>query len=113
MKLIILPGTTSLFDAFTHVEKVIKPKHVFITQTAEGIFKHRLLGNENVFSNLPKRLYSVCFPKIHVSAVPENNRITIPISDKSELTLPYIPDGFLCTKGGQGRTSRQPGASTY
>ncbi len=80
------------------LKKVIKPKHVFITQCADGTFKHRLLGNENVFSNLPKRLYSVCFPKIHVSAVPENNRITIPISDKSELTLPYIPDEFYAQK---------------
>lgn len=80
------------------LKKVIKPKHVFITQTPEGSFKHRLYGNENVFSNLPKRLYSVCFPKIHVSAVPENNRIVIQISDKSELTLPFIPDEFYAQK---------------
>ena len=90
------------------LKKIIKPKHVFITQTPDGTFRHRLYGNENVFSNLPKRLYSVCFPKIHVSAVPTENRISIQISDRTELTLPFIPDEFYAQKVAKAERHVQP-----
>ena len=76
----------------------IEPKHVFITQTAQGGFKHRLLGEDEQFTTLPKRLYSVCFPKIHVSNVPKNNRVSLAILDTRTLTLPYIPDEFYAQK---------------
>jgi hypothetical protein len=98
-EIILYPGEQLPCSTRARVlKKLIKPKHVFITQTADGTFKHRLYGNENAFSNLPKRLYSVCFPKIHVSAVPKDNRITIQISDKTELVLPFIPDEFYSQK---------------
>lgn len=72
----------------------IRPRHVFITQKADGGFRHRILGDDNVFATLPKRLFSVCFPKIHVANVPTNNRVTLHILDTRELTLPFIPDEF-------------------
>ena len=90
------------------LKKIIKPKHVFITQTSQGTFKHRLLGNDGVYTNLPKRLYSVCFPKIHVSCVPKENRINIRISDKTELRLPYIPDEFYAQKLAKAERHTQP-----
>lgn len=109
-EIIIYPGEQLTCSTRSRLLKTtIRPKHVFITQDKEGHFKHKLLGNDNKFTPLPKRLYSVCFPKVHVSAVPTNNRITIPISDSRQLTLPFIPDEFYKQKIAKAERHTNPG----
>ncbi len=61
-------------------------------------FNHRIFGSDNQWSILPKRLHSLCFPKIHLGSIPKNNRITIQITDSIHQTLPYIPDEFYKQK---------------
>ena len=48
----------------------IQPIHVFITQeTKSNVFHHKVLGTNNVFISLPKRLYSHCFRNINIHSI--------------------------------------------
>lgn len=80
-----------------NLKKYIKAQNVFITES-EGKFQHRIFGSDNQWSVLPKRLHSLCFPKIHLGSIPENNRIKIQLTDTIYQTLPYIPDEFYRQK---------------
>ena len=95
---IVYPGIKLTCPAkFRNLKKIIKPKHVFITQVNDT-FNHRIYGTDNQWSILPKRLHSLCFPKIHLGSIPKNNRVTIQITDSIHQTLPYIPDEFYKQK---------------
>jgi len=110
---IIFPGEPLPTNSRSRsLKKIVKPKHVFVTRVKSGNqykYYHRLLGNDNIYSFLPKRLHSVCFPKIHLGSVPSNNRISIKISDKHTVELPFIPDDFFKQKQNKSeRPSNKP-----
>lgn len=95
---IVYPGIKLTCPAkYRNLKKVIKPKHVFITKIHDT-YNHRIYGSDNQWSILPKRLHSLCFPKIHLGSIPKNNRIVIQITDTIHQELPYIPDEFYKQK---------------
>jgi len=77
----------------------ISPRHVFVTQeVGKNIFYHKVLGSNNVFVSLPKRLYSHCFRNINIHSIPTDNRIVVRLTENTSVTLPYIPDDFVDQK---------------
>lgn len=95
---IVYPGTRLTCPVkFRNLKKVIKPTHVFITKMGDN-FYHRIFGSDNQWSVLPKRLHSLCFPKIHLGSIPKDNRISIQLTDTIHQVLPYIPDEFYKQK---------------
>jgi len=77
----------------------ITPGHIFITHEVENNkFHHKVLGSNNTFAHLPKRLYSHCFHNINIHSIPPNNRITVRLTETTSVILPYIPDDFVNQK---------------
>ncbi len=77
----------------------IQPMHVFVTQEmGTDIFHHKVLGSNNVFISLPKRLYSHCFRNINIHSIPTANRITVRLTETTTVVLPFIPDDFVIQK---------------
>jgi hypothetical protein len=77
----------------------ITPAHIFITYEAgKNIFNHKVLGSNDAFAPLPKRLYSHCFHNINIHSIPPNNRITVRLTETTSVILPYIPDDFVSQK---------------
>lgn len=108
---VIYPGIQlEVSSRSRNLKKNIKPANVFITKcvSPEGdvTFVHKLYGNDKQWTVLPKRLYSVCFPKIHLGSIPANNRINIQLTDNITVELPYVPDEFYKQK--QQKASRPP-----
>lgn len=96
---IVYPGIKLTCPAkHRNLKKNIKPNNVFITKINNNTFNHRIYGSDNQWSILPKRLHSLCFPKIHLGSIPKDNRINIQITDSIHQTLPYIPDEFYKQK---------------
>jgi hypothetical protein len=96
-----------------HLKKHISPKNVFITKIEykDGRpteFAHKLYGNDHQWATLPKRLYSVCFPKIHLGSIPTNNRITLQLTDSIHQELPYVPDEFYKQKQQKAHRPTKP-----
>jgi len=96
-----------------HLKKHISPHNVFITKIeyTDGRpteFAHKLYGNDNQWATLPKRLYSVCFPKIHLGSIPTDNRITIQLTDSIHQVLPYVPDEFYKQKQQKAHRPTKP-----
>jgi len=86
-----------------NLKKYIAPANVFITKIVykgkrADEFSHKLYGVDKQWSVLPKRLYSQCFPKIHLGSIPPDNRIKIQLTDSIHVTLPYVPDEFYKQK---------------
>ena len=95
------------------LKKHISPSNVFITKIeySDGRpdeFAHKLFGNDNQWATLPKRLYSVCFPKIHLGSIPKNNRITLQLTDSIHQELPYVPDEFYKQKQQKAHRPTKP-----
>jgi len=91
------------------LRSVIQPHHVFITHEMEtNTFHHKVLGSNNLFVSLPKRLYSHCFRNINIHSIPTDNRIVVRLTENSAVTLPYIPDDFVHQK----RAKRTSGTRT-
>ena len=81
------------------LRSVIKPCNVFVTQEkGTDTFYHKVLGSNNVFVSLPKRLYSHCFRNINIHSIPTDNRIIVRLTENTDVTLPYIPDDFVDQK---------------
>lgn len=77
----------------------IQPRHVFVTQeVGTDVFHHKVLGSNNVFISLPKRLYSHCFRNINIHSIPTANRITVRLTETTTVVLPFIPDDFVTQK---------------
>lgn len=77
----------------------ITPEHVFVTkETGTNTFHHKVLGSNNVFIHLPKRLYSHCFRNINIHSIPDDNRIMVRLTENTSVVLPYIPDDFVSQK---------------
>lgn len=77
----------------------IMPRHVFVTQEIDtNIFHHKVLGTNNVFISLPKRLYSHCFRNINIHSIPAGNRILVRLTENTTVVLPFIPDDFVTQK---------------
>lgn len=77
----------------------ILPEHVFVTQERESSrFHHKVLGSNNIFIQLPKRLYSHCFRNINIHSIPTDNRIMVRLTENTSVVLPYIPDDFVSQK---------------
>tara|TARA_A100001015_G_scaffold167428_1_gene186119 strand:- start:371 stop:1123 length:753 start_codon:yes stop_codon:yes gene_type:complete len=90
------------------IKRFVEPKNVFITVMENGTFNHRLLGSDGVYAILPKRLHSVCFPKIHLGSIPHNNRIRVKISPTNTVTLPFVPDDFYKQKQAKSERPNKP-----
>lgn len=102
---IVYPGSMlSCNGKHRQLKKMLKPEHVFIMRDDAGCFFYYLLGNDNVFVRLTKRYYTVCFNNIQLNRVPSDNRITVYLTTKTCVELPFIPDDFLKQK----RTRRTP-----
>lgn len=77
----------------------ITPEHVFVTREKDSnIYHHKVLGSNNSFIGLPKRLYSHCFRNINIHSIPTNNRILVRLTESTSVILPYIPDDFVAQK---------------
>lgn len=77
----------------------IQPRHVFVTQeVGTDTYHHKVLGSNNVFISLPKRLYSHCFRNINIHSIPTANRITVRLTETTTVVLPFIPDDFVTQK---------------
>lgn len=77
----------------------INPEHVFVTQEMDSnIFHHKVLGSNNVFIHLPKRLYSHCFRNINIHSIPTDNRLVVRLTEATSVILPFIPDDFVLQK---------------
>tara|TARA_B110001450_G_C17654640_1_gene494653 strand:- start:1686 stop:2396 length:711 start_codon:yes stop_codon:yes gene_type:complete len=93
------------------LRSVIMPRHVFVTQEiGTNTFHHKVLGSNNTFVSLPKRLYSHCFRNINIHSIPTDNRIIVRLTENTSVTLPYIPDDFVDQKRSKrSGTSRSRG----
>jgi predicted transcriptional regulator len=83
------------------IKKNVKPENVFITCIEDGTeikYIHRIFGDDNTWSVLPKRLHTVCFPKIQLGSIPITNRIRLQLTDTIFQDLPVIPDEFYKQK---------------
>ena len=96
------------------LRSVIMPRHVFITQEiGTNTFYHKVLGSNNIFVSLPKRLYSHCFRNINIHSIPTDNRITVRLTETTSVKLPFIPDDFVHqkrskrTSGSRSRNQRE------
>tara|TARA_B100001059_G_scaffold236436_1_gene286906 strand:- start:2752 stop:3471 length:720 start_codon:yes stop_codon:yes gene_type:complete len=77
----------------------IMPENVFVTQEVHtNVFHHKVLGSNNAFVSLPKRLYSHCFRNINIHSIPTGNRITVRLTETTSVVLPFIPDDFVNQK---------------
>ena len=77
----------------------ISPRNVFITRVGDtNQYHHKVLGSNNVFIPLSKRLYSHCFRNINIHSIPTDNRITVRLTENTSVVLPYIPDDFVAQK---------------
>lgn len=77
----------------------ITPEHVFVTQEkGTNVYHHKVLGSNNVFIHLPKRLYSHCFRNINIHSIPTDNRILVRLTENTSVVLPFIPDDFVSQK---------------
>ena len=77
----------------------ITPEHVFVTREGDtNVYHHKVLGSNNVFIGLPKRLYSHCFRNINIHSIPTDNRILVRLTESTSVVLPFIPDDFVAQK---------------
>lgn len=107
---IVYPGQRlSCSSRSRNIKNYVQPHNVFITKIEkDGTFQHRLCGNDNVWSILPKRLHTACFPKIHIGSIPTDNRVRLQLTDTIFEVLPYIPDDFYKVKQIKAERPRKP-----
>ena len=86
------------------IKDVISPQSVFIVSKGKE-FDYAVLDNRKTFFKLPKKYYTLCFPNISLSTVPQNNRMRVQVTEKKFHELPYIPKSFLELK--KIKTSRK------
>lgn len=88
------------------IKNVISPQHVFIMKDKnKETFEYAVIDNRGNAYRLPKKYYTVCFPSIALSSIPEDNRFEIQITKRKKMRLPFIPDSFLQQK--KQKTSRK------
>lgn len=112
---IVYPGTKLQCTTKSRdLRSEITAAHIFIThETGTNIFYHKVLGSNNIFATLPKRLYSQCFHNISIHSIPHNNRITVRLTENTSIVLPYIPDDFVTQKRmKRGSSSRKTRGTT-
>ncbi len=110
---IVYPGIKLLISSRSRsIKRDICSENVFISKwvDADGNihFNHRLYGNDNVWTILPKRLHSVCFPKIHLGSIPQSNRVRLQLTDSIFEVLPYVPDDFYKQKQQKAERPSKP-----
>lgn len=94
------------------LRSVIQSKHVFVTQEiGKDIFHHKVLGSNNIFVHLPKRLYSHCFRNINIHSIPTDNRIMVRLTENTAIKLPFIPDDFVNQKKNKRALGNRPRVS--
>lgn len=76
------------------IKDLISPMSVFIVARGKE-FEYAVLDNRKTFFKLPKKYYTLCFPNISLSAVPQNNRMRVQVTGTKVHELPYIPKSFL------------------
>lgn len=75
-------------------KSVLSAQNVFIFKK-DNKFEYGVIDSSNTTYKLPKKFFTICFPNIGISSVPENNRYVMQLSQKSKQILPFIPDSFL------------------
>lgn len=76
------------------VKDVLSPSNIFIVKK-EDSYEYCVIDNRGNCYKLPKKYYSIAFPNISLSAVPENNKMEVQITKKQKQILPFIPQSFL------------------
>ena len=90
------------------IRSQVNAENVFITNIkGTNTFNHKVLGSNNVFIQLPKRLYSHCFRNINIHSIPDNNRIRVRITESTTVILPFIPDDFVAQKRSKRNSSNR------
>lgn len=90
------------------IRSQVNSENVFITYVkGTNTFNHKILGSNNVFVQLPKRLYSHCFRNINIHSIPDNNRIRVRLTESTTVVLPFIPDDFVTQKRSKRNTSNR------
>lgn len=107
---IVYPGTKLACSTKSRdLRSQISPEDVFVThEIGTNVYHHKVLGSNNVFIPLPKRLYSHCFRNINIHSIPPDNRIIVRLTETTSVTLPFIPDDFVAQK----RTKRSLNSRT-
>ena len=70
------------------LRSMLTPQHVFIMRSGTDKFCYYILGNDNVFGRLSKRHYNLCFNNVHLSSIPDKNRIKVYLTSKTVVELP-------------------------
>jgi len=85
------------------LKDVVTPENVFILKKNTS-FAYALIDSMDQVHRLPKKYFTICFPGVQISSVPENNMIKIQLTRRQSINVPYIPDAFLQSK--RQKTSR-------
>lgn len=81
----------------TNLKDYIGPKNVFILKK-KSVFAYGLIDSLDQVMRLSKKYYTTCFPGVQIASVPENNLVTIKLTRRQSVEVPYIPAAFLLQK---------------
>ena len=81
----------------TDLKDSIGPKNVFILKK-KTVFAYGLIDSLEQVMRLSKKYYTMCFPGVQIASVPENNLVTIKLTRRQSVEVPYIPTAFLLQK---------------
>ena len=88
------------------LKTIISPQHVFIVKG--DVFEYAVVDSTDTFFRLPKKFYTYCFPGVHYSNIPQDNKMNIQLTKNTNVTLPFIPDSFAEQKRNKcGRKRRK------
>jgi len=87
------------------LKSVISPQHVFIVKG--DVFEYAVVDNTDTFFRLPKKFYTYCFPGVHYSNIPTDNKMNVQLTKNTTMTLPYIPDSFAEQKRNKSNSKRR------
>lgn len=81
----------------TNLKDSIGPDNVFILKK-KSLFAYGLIDSLDQVVRLSKKYYTLCFPGVQLSSVPKNNLVTIKLTRRQTVEVPYIPAAFLLQK---------------
>ncbi len=71
----------------------IGPHHVFVLKKGSS-YGYAVIDNSDQVYRLPKKYFTACFPGVQYSSIPEDNMITLQITKKDKIKIPFIPPSF-------------------
>lgn len=79
------------------LKDTIGPHNVFILKKGAS-FAYAVVDKTDEVYKLPKKYFSTCFPGVQYGSIPPKNLITVKITRKESIEVPYIPMSFLQQK---------------